>query len=148
MSCFDTTDPATTAKPLRLVVAGVLVDGDGRLLLGRRAAGKSFAGYWEFPGGKVEKNETPEGALVRELREELSIDTNRSCLAPIIFASHDYDEFHLLMPVFVLRQWRGVIAPRPETFSETKWLRLADVATLEGLLPADKPVVSMLHQFL
>ena len=148
MSCFDNADPATIAKPLRLVVAGVLVDTDGRLLLGRRAAGKSFAGCWEFPGGKVEKNETPEAALVRELREELSIDTNRSCLAPIIFASHDYDDFHLLMPVFVLRQWRGVITPRAEAFSETKWLHLAEVTALEGLLPADKPIVSMLHQFL
>ncbi|MDI9314052.1 MAG: (deoxy)nucleoside triphosphate pyrophosphohydrolase [Hydrotalea sp.] len=148
MSCFETTDKPIKPKPLKLVVAGVLVDADGRVLVGQRAAGKSFAGHWEFPGGKIEKNETPEVALIRELREELAIDTNRSCLAPILFASHDYDDFHLLMPVFVLRQWRGNIAPRAETFSTTKWLRLPGLAALDGLLPADKPIVSMLHQFI
>ena len=148
MSCFDNHDTPTTPKPLRLVVAGVLVDSDGRLLIGRRAANKDFAGYWEFPGGKIEKNETPEAALVRELREELSIDTNRSCLAPVLFASHDYNHFHLLMPVFVLRQWRGDITPRAETFSAIKWLQLKDLAELENLLPADKPIISMLHQFI
>ncbi len=91
-----------------LVSAVALVDADGRVLLAQRPEGKSLAGLWEFPGGKVEPGETPEACLVRELREELGIDTWKSCLAPLTFASHGYDDFHLLMPLFVCRRWDGI----------------------------------------
>ncbi|MFV0245367.1 MAG: (deoxy)nucleoside triphosphate pyrophosphohydrolase [Qingshengfaniella sp.] len=97
---------------LVLVSAVVLVDADGRVLLAQRPEGKSMAGLWEFPGGKVEPGETPEAALIRELHEELGIDTWASCLAPLSFASHGYDDFHLLMPVFVCRKWDGILTAR------------------------------------
>ncbi len=150
MSCLDTSAAPVKnkPKPLQLVVAGVLVDPDGRVLIQKRPATKSFAGYWEFPGGKVEKNETPEMCLIRELKEELSIDTNLSCLAAAAFASHDYPDFHLLMPVFILRQWRGMITPKQESVAEVKWLPLPDIAKLDMLLPADKPIIPLLHQFI
>lgn len=95
-----------------LVSAVALIDMDGRVLLAQRPEGKSMAGLWEFPGGKVEAMETPEVALVRELKEELGIDTWESCLAPLTFASHTYDNFHLLMPVFVCRKWDGIVSPQ------------------------------------
>ncbi|RMH44011.1 MAG: (deoxy)nucleoside triphosphate pyrophosphohydrolase, partial [Alphaproteobacteria bacterium] len=97
---------------LVLVAAVALVDPDGRVLLQKRPPGKSMAGLWEFPGGKIEAGETPEQALVRELHEELGIETWASCMAPLAFASHAYPEFHLLMPLFVCRKWQGVPAPR------------------------------------
>ncbi|MCX8515850.1 MAG: (deoxy)nucleoside triphosphate pyrophosphohydrolase [Alphaproteobacteria bacterium] len=147
MSCFDDA-PAAPAepKPLRLVVAGVMVDGDGRVLIQQRPADKSFPHHWEFPGGKIEPNETPEAALVRELQEELGIDTKESCLAPALFASHGYDSFHLLMPVFILRQWRGI--PRPITSQQLRWLPLSGLDALENLLPADRPLLPLLRQWL
>lgn len=95
-----------------LVAAVVLVDADGRVLLAQRPEGKAMAGLWEFPGGKVEAGETPEAALIRELHEELGIDTWASCLAPLTFASHGYDDFHLLMPVFICRKWKGIVTAR------------------------------------
>ncbi|QDY71458.1 8-oxo-dGTP diphosphatase MutT [Qingshengfaniella alkalisoli] len=95
-----------------LVAAVVLVDRDGRVLLAQRPEGKSMAGLWEFPGGKVETDETPEAALIRELHEELGIETWDSCLAPLTFASHSYDDFHLLMPVFICRKWEGIVQSR------------------------------------
>jgi 8-oxo-dGTP diphosphatase len=95
-----------------LVSAVALIDTDGRVLLAQRPSGKSMAGLWEFPGGKIELGETPEAALVRELHEELGIDTWQSCLAPLTFASHSYDDFHLLMPVFACRKWEGIVAPK------------------------------------
>jgi 8-oxo-dGTP diphosphatase len=95
-----------------LVSAVALIDRDGRVLLAKRPEGKAMAGLWEFPGGKVEPMETPEIALIRELKEEIGIDTWSSCLAPLTFASHSYEDFHLLMPVFVCRKWKGIITPQ------------------------------------
>jgi 8-oxo-dGTP diphosphatase len=133
------------ALPVLLVVAGALVDADGRVLLARRPAGKRMAGLWEFPGGKVAPGETPEAALIRELREELGIDTRESCLAPIAFASHRYDDFHLLMPLYVCRVWKG--APAPREGQELAWVRpprLSDYA----MPPADAPLVAILRDLL
>ncbi|MEO0999093.1 MAG: (deoxy)nucleoside triphosphate pyrophosphohydrolase [Pseudomonadota bacterium] len=106
--------PTTAAEPRRLVLvaAAALVDPDGRVLIAQRPEGKAMAGLWEFPGGKVEPGETPEACLIRELHEELGLDTWESCLAPLTFASHGYESFHLLMPVFICRKWRGVAAPK------------------------------------
>ena len=128
-----------------LVVAVALIDADGRVLLSRRPEGKPMAGLWEFPGGKVEASETPEAALIRELAEELGIDVSESCLAPFTFASHDYDDFHLLMPLYVCRVWDGIVRPREG--QQTKWVRpnsLRDYA----MPAADKPLVAMLEDLL
>src|SRR5262249_60978699 len=103
---------AERQQPVVLVVAVALVDADGRVLLAERPAGKSMAGLWEFPGGKLHDNETPEAALIRELKEELGIDVTASCLAPFAFASHGYADFHLLMPLYVCRRWQGMVTPR------------------------------------
>jgi len=130
---------------LVLVSAVALIDRDGRVLLARRPEGKSMAGLWEFPGGKVEAGETPEGALVRELREELGIDTWQSCLAPLTFASHSYDDFHLLMPVFACRKWKGIPSPRER--QELKWVRVADLRDYP-MPPADRPLVAVLRDWL
>ena len=132
-------------NPVVLVAAVAMVDGDGRVLLTRRPAGKPMAGLWEFPGGKLGQDETPEAALIRELREELGIDTEESCLAPFAFASHAYDSFHLLMPLFVCRVWRGIVAPREG--QKARWLPPAKMAGL-AMPPADKPLVAMLRDFL
>ena len=113
MTCVDVTIPPLTAnRPLLLVVAAALIDREGRVLLAERPAGKNMAGLWEFPGGKIAANETAEQALVRELDEELGIKTSTGCLWPLTFASHAYDTFHLLMPVFGCRVWRGDPQPR------------------------------------
>jgi 8-oxo-dGTP diphosphatase len=104
-----------------LVVACALVDVDGRVLIARRPEGKAMAGLWEFPGGKVEPDERPERALIRELREELGIDVTEACLAPLTFASHGYPDFHLLMPLYVCRRWKGEI--RPAEGQQTAWVR-------------------------
>ena len=104
-----------------LVSAVALIDIDGRVLLAQRPEGKSMAGLWEFPGGKVEQGETPESALIRELHEELGIETWQSCLAPLTFASHSYDDFHLLMPLFACRKWEGT--PQPREGQTLKWVR-------------------------
>ena len=111
------------AKPIILVSAVALIDHDGRVLLAQRPAGRSMAGLWEFAGGKVEYGETPEAALIRELDEELGIDTAESCLAPLTFTSHGYDDFHLLMMVFVCRKWSGT--PHPMEGGELAWVRAA-----------------------
>ena len=108
-----------------LVTAVALVDADGRVLLAQRPEGKSLAGLWEFPGGKVEPGETPEAALIRELHEELGIDTHASCLAPLTFASHSYDDFHLLMPLFICRRWKGIAQPREG--QRLAWVRSQDL---------------------
>jgi 8-oxo-dGTP diphosphatase len=132
-------------RPIVLVVAVALVDVDGRVLLAQRPAGKPMAGLWEFPGGKVDAGETPEGALIRELAEELGIDVAASCLAPFAFASHGYADFHLLMPLYVCRKWQGSVAPREG--QQVAWVRpgrLADYA----MPPADKPLVAMLRDLL
>ena len=132
-------------KPLLLVAAAALVDVDGRVLLARRPKGKDLAGYWEFPGGKIGAGETPEAALVRELREELGIDTQDSCLAPIAFASHGYPDFHLLMPLYVCRIWRGQAVAREG--QELAWVRPARIADY-SLPPADEPLIAALRDLL
>ena len=132
----------TIAANMILVVACALVDGDGRVLVAERPAGKNMAGLWEFPGGKVEVDETPEAALIRELKEELSIDVTAACLAPLSFASHAYDDFHLLMPLYVCRKWDGQIVSREG--QNTKWLRPRDLFDLP-MPPADKPLIAALR---
>lgn len=128
-----------------LVSAVVLIDADGRILLQTRPEGKSLAGLWEFPGGKVEAGETPEAALIRELEEELGIKTQESCLAPLTFASHQYDDFHLLMPLFICRKWDGFV--KPAEGQEVKWVRVRDLRKYE-MPPADLPLVAMIEAFL
>ncbi len=132
-------------RALVLVVACALIDQDGRVLLARRPEGRAMAGLWEFPGGKVQAGESPEEALIRELREELGIDVSKSCLAPFTFASHAYDGFHLLMPVYLCRRWRGRIEPREG--QELAWALPNRLAGYE-MPPADVPVVAMLRDYL
>ena len=128
-----------------LVAAVALIDADGRVLLARRPEGKPMAGLWEFPGGKVKPGETPEAALVRELKEELAIDVPPSCLAPFTFASHGYDGFHLLMPLYVCRVWDGVV--RPCEGQEIAWVRPSRLGDYP-MPPADEPLVAMLRDLL
>jgi len=135
---------AHAARPKVLVAAAALIDPDGRVLMATRPPGRSMAGLWEFPGGKVGPDETPEQALVRELAEELGVDTAESCLAPIGFASHDYDHFHLLMPLYAVRVWQG--APIPHEGQRLAWLRPGGMAELP-MPPADIPLVAMLAQW-
>jgi 8-oxo-dGTP diphosphatase len=128
-----------------LVVAAALIDADGRVLLAQRPEGKSMAGLWEFPGGKVEAGETPEAALIRELREELSIEIRPKCLAPFTFASHAYETFHLLMPLYLCRNWEGEIQPKEgQRIVWTKASRLGDF----DMPPADEPLRTMLRDLL
>jgi 8-oxo-dGTP diphosphatase len=133
------------AKPLLLVAACALVDVDGRVLLARRPEGKKMAGLWEFPGGKLNPGETPEAALIRELKEELGIDVAAACLAPFAFASHDYEGFHLLMPLFVCRRWKGTPSPREN--QTLAWVRASKLTDYE-MPPADKPLIPLLRDFL
>ncbi len=137
--------PADPGKPTLLVAAVALIDADGRVLIARRPEGKSMAGLWEFPGGKVRDGETPEAALIRELHEELGIDTRQSCLAPIGFASHPYEDFHLLMPLYVCRVWRGTLSPREG--QELAWVRPARLADYP-MPPADAPLIPLLRDLL
>ncbi len=128
-----------------LVSAVALIDADGRVLLAQRPEGRSMAGLWEFPGGKVEPGETPEAALIRELKEELGIDTWQSCLAPLTFASHAYPEFHLLMPLFACRRWQGAATPREgQTLA---WVRPAALRDYP-MPPADLPLIPVLRDWL
>ncbi len=134
------------APPRLLLVSAVaLIDPDGRVLLAQRPPGKSMAGLWEFPGGKVEAGETPEAALIRELREELGIDTHASCLAPLTFASHAYPDFHLLMPLFACRRWTG--APSPREGQALAWARARELRDYP-MPPADLPLVPILRDWL
>ena len=133
------------ASPILLVAAAALVDADNRVLIARRPQGKSMAGLWEFPGGKVADNETPEAALVRELREELGIDVCLECLAPFTFASHAYEKFHLLMPLYLCRTWEGEITPREG--QEIKWVRAIRLADYP-MPPADLPLIPWLRDLL
>ena len=142
MSVADNPD---SARPVVLVSAVALIDADGRVLLARRPAGKSMAGLWEFPGGKIEAGETPEAALIRELDEELGIDTAESCLAPLSFASHSYDDFHLLMLVYVCRKWKGT--PRQLEGNELSWVRPARLRDYD-MPPADLPLIPVLQDLL
>ncbi len=144
-ACLQIADRVHPALPVVVVAAAALVDIDGRVLLTQRPAGKRMAGLWEFPGGKVLPGEAPETALVRELKEELDVDITESCLAPLTFASHAYEDFHLLMPLYVCRVWKG--SPRPMEGQELKWLRPVAMAAL-AMPPADKPLVALLRDFL
>ena len=128
-----------------LVSAVALIDQDGRILIAKRPDGKSMAGLWEFPGGKVELGETPEQALVRELSEELGIKTWNSCLAPLTFASHAYKDFHLLMPLFVCRKWEGIVIPKEE--QELKWVYSNELKNYP-MPPADKPLIPILRDWI
>jgi 8-oxo-dGTP diphosphatase len=138
-------EPAAPNRPLLLVVACALVDIDGRVLVAQRPAGKPLAGLWEFPGGKLDEGETPEACLIRELREELGVDTEASCLAPLTFASHAYETFHLLMPLYVCRVWRG--HPVAREGQSLRWLRPAQLRDLP-MPTADKPLIPVLEELL
>lgn len=137
--------PPPAPKPILLVVACALVDGEGRILLAQRPAGKSLAGLWEFPGGKLEAGEAPEAALIRELREELGIETQEACLSPLFFASHGYAKFHLLMPLFICRKWEGrAEAKEGQVLAWVRPEKLRDYP----MPPADIPLVALLRDFL
>ena len=131
--------------PLFLVAACVLLDGDGRILIAKRPEGRSLAGLWEFPGGKVELGESPEHALIRELAEELGIDIAAADLAPLTFASHAYPDFHLLMPLFLCRRWRGEV--RPHEGQELLWVIPAELVSY-AMPPADEPLKAVLPALL
>ncbi|MGO9388980.1 (deoxy)nucleoside triphosphate pyrophosphohydrolase [Rhodoblastus sp.] len=128
-----------------LVVAVALIDADDRILLAQRPPGKQLAGLWEFPGGKVDPGERPEAALIRELREELGIEVKEACLAPLTFASHAYESFHLLMPLYVCRRWQGLVSPREG--QALKWLRARQLRDVP-MPPADEPLIPALIELL
>ena len=130
---------------LLLVVACALIDADDRILIAQRPDGKQLEHMWEFPGGKLEKNETPEQALTRELKEELDITVHQTCLAPFTFASHTYEKFHLLMPLYICRKWQGTV--RAVEHKALKWVRPHQLADYE-MPPADEPLRVMLRDFL
>jgi 8-oxo-dGTP diphosphatase len=131
--------------PVVLVVAVALIDVDGRVLLAQRPEGKPMAGLWEFPGGKIQDGENPEAALIRELKEELDIDTHASCLAPLTFASHAYETFHLLMPLYVCRRWNGMV--KPLEGQRLAWVRAAKLADYP-MPAADRPLIPVLRDLL
>ena len=143
--CWDAGQAERGDVPVVLVVAVALIDRDGRILIAQRPEGKSMAGLWEFPGGKVEPGESPDAALIRELQEELGVDTRQSCLAPLTFASHAYDDFHLLMPLYGCRVWKGI--PRAKEGQKLDWVRPMQL-TDYPMPPADVPLVAMLQDFL
>ncbi|MBR0554282.1 8-oxo-dGTP diphosphatase MutT [Ciceribacter sp. L1K23] len=132
-------------RKILLVAACALVDSDGRILLSQRPEGKALAGLWEFPGGKVEPGETPEETLVRELDEELGIQTKIPCLAPLTFASHTYDDFHLLMPLYICRRYEGI--PHGREGQAVKWVR-ANALRDYPMPPADEPLIPFLQDLL
>nr|WP_241493433.1 MULTISPECIES: 8-oxo-dGTP diphosphatase MutT [Kordiimonas] len=131
--------------PTVLVAAIALIDVDGRVLIAQRPEGKAMAGLWEFPGGKVEEGELPEAALIRECKEELDIDITAACLAPFAFASHSYEKFHLLMPLYLCRKWEGLV--RGMEGQAFRWVKIRDLGEYP-MPPADDPLVAMLRDFL
>lgn len=130
---------------LLFVVAAALIDADNRVLIAQRPEGKQLAGLWEFPGGKLHEDERPETALIRELDEELGITVEEGCLAPLTFASHAYPEFHLLMPLYVCRRWRGQVTPREN--QALKWVRPQNLRDYP-MPPADAPLIPALIDLL
>jgi 8-oxo-dGTP diphosphatase len=130
---------------LVLVVACAMIDPDGRVLIAQRPVGKAMGGLWEFPGGKLEKGERPEDCLIRELREELGIEVKEPCLAPFSFASHDYGDFHLLMPLYICRRWEGI--PTAKEHPAIKWVRPKDLSKYP-MPAADVPLIPMLRDLL
>lgn len=143
--CWQTGERAAAPARIVLVAAAALVDPDGRVLIARRPADKAMPGLWEFPGGKVDEGETPEAALIRELHEELGIDTRASCLAPVAFASHAYPDFHLLMPLYACRTWAG--QARALEHAALAWVRPARLRDYP-MPPADAPLVALLRDLL
>ncbi len=135
----------STDRPIVLVAAAALIDVDGRVLICQRPEGKSLAGLWEFPGGKVEKGETPEQCLIRELHEELGITVAQACLAPFVFASHTYETFHLLMPLYLLRRWEGQVTAKEH--KAMAWVKPAQLSDYD-MPPADLPLVAWLRDVL
>ena len=132
-------------RKLVLVVACALIDPDGRVLIAQRPPGKAMSGLWEFPGGKIEPGERPEETLIRELHEELSLTVKEACLAPFTFASHDYADFHLLMPLYLCRRWDGT--PMPREHQALKWVKPKDLGQFP-MPPADVPLIPMLRDLL
>ena len=130
---------------LLLVVAAALIDADDRILIAQRPAGKMLAGLWEFPGGKLDAGERPEAALIRELREELGIEVRAACLAPLTFASHAYDDFHLIMPLYVCRRWEGLVRGREG--QALKWVFARELRDYP-MPPADGPLIAPLVELL
>lgn len=147
MSCLEALSKPRSQTPaglpLVLVAAAALIDKDGRVLVAQRPEGKSMAGLWEFPGGKVEQGETPEFALCREIEEELGIEVRECCFTPIAFASHSYESFHLLMPLYVCRMWQGILSPREG--QAVKWMRINELYSLP-MPDADVPLISQLME--
>jgi len=143
--CWQAEARAVASPKVVLVAAAALIDVDGRVLLARRPPGKPLAGLWEFPGGKVQPGETPEAALIRELQEELGIDTRTSCLAPLAFASHSYESFHLLMPLYACRVWRGL--PLAREGQELAWVTKQALDRFP-MPPADVPLIPLLRDWL
>lgn len=131
-----------TEKPILLVAAAALIDTDGRVLICQRPEGKQLAGLWEFPGGKVETGETPEACLIRELDEELGIQVTNACLAPFVFASHDYESFHLLMPLYLCRRWSGFVTAKEH--KALAWVKPTELRNYP-MPPADAPLVAWLR---
>ncbi len=129
--------------PLLLVAAAALIDKDGRVLVAQRPEGKPMAGLWEFPGGKIKEGETPEFALCREIEEELGIEVRECCFTPIAFASHSYENFHLLMPLYVCRMWKGIISPREG--QTVKWMKINELYSLP-MPEADVPLIAQLME--
>jgi 8-oxo-dGTP diphosphatase len=142
---MPTTEADARAPRLLLVVAVALIDADGRVLLAQRPAHKQLGGLWEFPGGKLHEGETPEAALVRELKEELGIDVPTRCLAPLTFASHTYETFHLLMPLYICRNWEG--EPEPLEGQKLAWVRKERLRDYP-MPPADEPLIPILQDWL
>lgn len=138
-----------TERPLVLVAACALIDPDGRVLIAQRPAGKSMADLWEFPGGKVEAGERPEDTVIREMQEELGVTIKEPCLAPFIFASHSYPDFHLLMPLFLCRRWEGIAQAREG--QKVAWVKIKDLALNPDrypMPPADLPLIPLLRDLL